>query len=367
MAAGAPALRWEAAATVDTLHVGTPSFTSVLGHVDVRANGDAGRLFGWPATSFRVEALADYGGKPNGRAQTLQGLSNIEVKRNATRLYAAWLQHDFSAQVDALAGLYDLNSEFYSTEAASLLIHPAFGIGSELSQTGRNGPSIFPNLGAAVRVRARAPDGHYAQAALIAATAGDPAHPGRTVVRISRREGALVVAEAGWQQAADSERGAGHWGIGAWSYTEPVPRLDGIGRGRNTGVYALGQSLLHDFGGERIVGFARAGIAAASVNAIDCALDAGVLVQRAHPDAGPRAWVVGLALARLGRGDIDAQARGGASLSRTEATLEVGARWRLGASLTVQPLLQHVTHAGGRPGSATVVGARWVWTLAGGD
>ena len=157
LAAEAPALRFDALAIVDTLHADEPSFTTALGHLELRLTGDAARLSGSPATTLRLETLADEGAKPNERVGTLQGMRNIEVRRNAARLYAAWLQHAFSPELDALVGLYDLNSGFYATDASSLLIHPAFGVGAELAQTGRNGPSIFPDLAAGVRVRARSP------------------------------------------------------------------------------------------------------------------------------------------------------------------------------------------------------------------
>ena len=345
-----------------------PAFGTALGHLDLRLDGDAGRVLGWRGTTFRLEALVDEGGKPNGRVGTLQGLSSIEVRRNATRLYAAWLQHAFSPVFDVLAGLYDLNSEFYATDASSLLIHPAFGVGAELAQTGRNGPSIFPDLAAGVRVRARAQRGAYAQVAVLAASAGDADHPGRTVVRISRREGALIVAEAGWQATGRDDDGVGHWVLGAWGYSEPVERIDGRGRATNAGVYALGQTPLGNVAGQRIVGFARSGIAVARVDPIALALDAGVRGQRTHGAAGPDAWSAGVALARLGRASLTTRAaQGETGLHRIEATFEVDARWQLGAGFALQPLAQHAMHVAGRRTSATIVGVRWIWNLPGGD
>ena len=342
---------------------------TALGHLDLRVDGDAGRVLGWRATTFRIEALADYGSKPNGRVGTLQGLSNIEVRRNATRLYAAWLQHAFSPALDVLAGLYDLNSEFYATDASSLLIHPAFGVGAELAQTGANGPSIFPELAAGVRVRVRSPGGAYGQAAVMSGSAGDPEHPGRTVVRIRQHDGALVVAEAGWQAGEDSGRsGVAHAGLGVWAYTQPVDRIDGRGRATNAGAYALAQAALGSVGAQRIVGFVRSGLAAARVDPIEAAFDAGVHGQRAGDGAGPDAWSVGVARARIGRPSLAARAaEGETGLHRSETTVEVDARWRLGAGFAVQPLVQHVIHVAGRSRSATVVGVRWSWSLPGGD
>ena len=361
-------MRFDALAIVDALHADNPASSTALGHLDLRLSGTAGRLFGGSATTFRLEALADYGGKANERVGTLQGLSNIEVRRSATRLYAAWVQHAFSPGVDVLAGLYDLNSEFYATDASSLLIHPAFGAGAELAQTGKNGPSIFPDLAVGVRVRARSQHGAYGQAVVLAGSAGDADHPGRTVVRIDRHDGALIVGEGGWQARGEGDDGVGHAGLGLWSYSEPANRLDGRGRASNAGAYVLGEAALGRAGGHRIVGFVRTGVAAASVDPIAIALDAGLRGERMPNGAGPDAWSFGVALARLGRPAIAARAaQGETALHRTEVTFEVDARWRLGAGFALQPLAQHVVHVAGRHASATIVGVRWVWSLPGAD
>jgi len=72
LAAEAPALRFDALAIVDTLHADEPSFTTALGHLDLRLTGDAARLCGWPATTLRLETLADEGAR---RASTRPGCS----------------------------------------------------------------------------------------------------------------------------------------------------------------------------------------------------------------------------------------------------------------------------------------------------
>ena len=53
---------------------------------------------------------------------TVQGISNLEVAQNAARIYATWIEHEFKAAgTRVLFGLYDLNSEFYATDASGLL------------------------------------------------------------------------------------------------------------------------------------------------------------------------------------------------------------------------------------------------------
>lgn len=337
--------------------------STALGHLDVRLGIDAAKLFGWPGTTLRVEAIADEGGKPNGRVGTVQGISNIEVRQNALRLYSTWIETELRPGMKALIGLYDLNSEFYATDASSTLIHPAFGIGAELGQTGGNGPSIFPALSLGVRLKAQAASGLYAQGAVLDAVPGDPDHPGRTEVRLSRGEGVLLVVEAGWQENGADGPGPRHWGLGVWDYSRPAPRIDGGGTARNIGAYGLAQGVLIDASHGRTLGFLRAGLASGRVNALDAALDAGLMIERPWGLRGPASLSVGVAVARLGREHRDAEAIAGRALRPLEAALELDLRWRLRPGLAMQPLVQRAWNAAGRPGSAaTIFGVRWIWS-----
>ena len=360
-AADDPALLVETGVVIDALRPRSAP-ASVLSHVDVRLTADAGKGLGWTGTVFRFEALADHGGKPNGRVGTLQGLSNIEVRTNAVRLYSLWASHDFASGINVLAGLYDLNSEFYATEASSSLIHPAFGIGSELGQTGRNGPSIFPDLAVGLRVRARSDDGYYAQGVALDAVAGDHADD-VFAVRWRRADGALLVGEAGWQgePVLDSEIPS-RWGIGAWGYTKAVRRLGGVGAATNLGVYVIGQAPIGSAASRAPVAFVRAGVADPRVNRLAAALDAGVTVDHPWGPSGPATLTSGIAIARLGRAYRAAQAT---FVRAEEVAFEIGARWRFGRALAVQPLVQRVWNvAGRRDATATVIGVRAIWSFA---
>jgi porin len=362
--------RLEVVVKGDALALDSPRDDTGVGLANLRLFLDAGRIFGWTDTQIRLETLATEGGKPNRRLGTLQGISNLEVARNSVRIYGASIEHHLGGDSSVLFGLYDLNSDFYSTEASGLLIHPAFGIGAELAQTGLNGPSIFPNLGLALRGRAGLGGGLYAQAAVLDAVPGETSDSGRTWVHLSTREGTLLVGEVGWHDAtADGDDGPAapaRWGIGVWSYSREFPRLDGSGRGRDSGAYVLGQLPLVPAPHGRTTVFARAGIANSALNPIETAFDAGVLVERPWGDTGPAALTAGVASAAPGatyRRLLEAR---GERAARRETTFEVGVRWLVGApQVVVQPLLQHVLAAGARTGrNATIVGLRLEWSAA---
>jgi porin len=357
--------QWSGIYKLDLLHVDAPSLNTGIGNLGLRADADAEALFGWDDTRLHAELLWNHGGRPNVQVGTTQGLSDLEVAQGSARLYAAWIERQFASNgTRLLFGLYDLNSEFYATDASALLIHPSFGIGPDFAQSGRNGPSIFPNLGLALRLRQALGESHYLQVAVIDGVPGDPAHPERTTVRLSRNDGALLVAEAGWQEPGADETGPGHWGVGVWHYTRATERLDGGAPERNQGAYALAQAALWGADAQRVTGFARVGVANRAVNAVDLAFDAGLLAPRPLGDRGPDAATLGVAVARFGAAQRAAQAAEGQRIAGNETALEVGARWQVRPDLALQPLLQRVWRPGGHEGAAVnVAGLRAEWTF----
>lgn len=358
-----PGWAWDGVFKADLLS--GSSVDAALGNLNLRVTGDAGALCGWSGTTLHAELLWNNGSKPNRRIGTAQGISNLEVTENAARLYATWIEHELQrSQTRLLFGLYDLNSEFYSTDASGLLIHPSFGIGIDFSQSGRNGPSIFPNLGLALRLKQPLGNGGYVLAAVIDGVPGNPAYPGRTSVRLSRGDGALLVAEAGWQEQGEDGPKPGHWGIGVWSYTQRSDRIDNSGREPNRGLYALMQGVLIEGTEARTIGFVRGGAANRRVNAVDLALDFGVLSERPLGKDGPAAFTAGVATARFGRAHRAAQAAAGSTMATHETAFEVGARWQPLQALAMQPLLMRVWNTSGRAGRhATIVGLRLEWAL----
>ena len=93
---------------------------------------------GWRGASAHIDVLNNSGGIPNDDIGTLQGVDNIEVLSQRLRLFEAWVEQAWG-DTSIRAGLYDLNSEFYSNDSAGLLMAPAFGIGSEVADLSIHG------------------------------------------------------------------------------------------------------------------------------------------------------------------------------------------------------------------------------------
>lgn len=234
-----------------------------------------------------------------------------------------------------------------------------------MSQSGRNGPSIFPTTSVALRLRVEPFASAYFQAALLDGVPGDPDNPRGTHVRFARGDGTLWIAEAGLRTGEADSRGK--LALGYWRYTARFDRLldvdaDGAPlRDVSRGAYLIAEQPLWQAGGDSraaITGFARFGVASASANEFRSALAVGAVWQGPLP--GRDDDTLGLVCAGARRGEPHRQAAMLADqpVARHELSWELTYRARVSDWLWLQPGLQHVlTHAPGA-GHSTLVFAR---------
>ncbi len=256
------------------------------GNLDLRWGVDAARAWGWDSTRFFVHAIATHGNHPNGQQGTAQGIDNIEVAVNTARIFQAWGETTFfDERLSVLLGLLDLNSEFQVTESSATLIHPSFGTGSELAQTGRAGPSVFPLASLALRGAWKFNDQINLRSALFDGVPGDPAHPRGTRIRLGRGDGTLLINELSYSQKAN-EHSVNKLAVGAWRYSSRFDHhLDTDSNGdpirhKSRGAYILGERTvwqMNEDGSRGVDAFLRLGSAAGAVSQMDKALGAGLL------------------------------------------------------------------------------------------
>ena len=334
---------------------GTAHAGRALDNLDVIVDGDLDKAFGWRGMAVHGYLLNNSGGAPNDIAGTLQGVDNIEVGRPRARLYELWLKARFAGDKGSvLAGLYDLNSEFYSTEASGLLLAPPFGIGSEFASTGPNGPSIFPSTALAVRLRVEGEQGAYVQAAMLnakAGTVGDPDGPSTEF-----NNGALMIAEAGigatWRLAA-----------GGWFYTQRQTDLRDLdvngdpAQSHARGGYVLAEYPFVDGGetGRSVRGFARLGLSDGDTTAFSSGWQAGVLVEKVFASRPDSAFSVGVEQGILSAKQRDNTRDAGVSPADAESSLEITYSDKILPRLTLQPDVQLIRRAGGDQDARDVV------------
>lgn len=324
-----------------------------LDNLDLLLDVDLERLTGWRGARVHGAILVNNGGEPNALAGTLQGIDNIEVGEDAVRLFELWIEQGFAGDRASLrAGLYDLNSEFYVTDAAGLLISPPFGIGSELAATGPNGPSIFPSTALAARLRVGREDGAYGQVAAInakASTLGDP-----DGVDTDLDEGALLIGEAGWN-------GPIRLAAGSWRYDEAQDDIRDLAPDGSPalstaqGVYALAETdLFKTPSGGVARGFLRVGWSDGDTTDFSGGWQTGFLLNQVFASRPDSQFSIGLHEGRLSDKAKANLRDGGAGPASAEQGFEIAYSDRLGP-LTVQPDLQLIRNAGGLRSADTVV------------
>jgi porin len=324
--------------------------TRYLDNLDIVFEADMDRLVGWTGAQIHIYGLYNNGHSISDLAGDAQAVSNIETGVSALRLYEAWIDQRFGDHVSLRAGLYDLNSEFDSLDAAGLFVSSPHGIGTDFAQSGQNGPSIFPNTALAARLQIAPADGWVFRAAVLDGVPGDPDRPRHTVIRLKDQEGALLVGEI------EAPLGGGKLLLGHWRYTARFDRQDGSGTGRgNDGTYVRAELPLVTHGDRKLEGFVRLGTADDRFNMFDRFAGAGLKFTGWIP--GRSDDEMGIAIAAAFTSDRYRAANGATA---SEVALEATYRTQLTPWFALQPSMHYVRRPSADPAirDALVLGLR---------
>ena len=339
-------------------------------HLDLKLKMDFGKALGWEGGSAMINVLSDGGWGPNARhVGSLMGVTNVEVGApTTTRLFQAWLQQSlFDDRLAVLAGLYPIDSEFFTVDSAGVFIGPQYGTPADLALT--RGPSIFNNSAFGLRAKWSVDKTIYAMGAVLDGIPNDPARPKATAIRFAKGDGNFAIGELGWLPEAENDKFKGHAkaAIGVWGYSTKVnDQRDTDAAGNpvqrfQRGGYLLGERTLARLGGSEeryLSGFARYtwtdGDSTAVNNSVNLGLHAkGPLASR--PDD-----IVGFAWTRAGlsRKWRDVQAVPG-DTKASEDALEITYRYAVTPYFAIQPNYQYVRNPGGATApNAKLIGVR---------
>lgn len=324
--------------------------TRYIDNFDLVFEADMEQLVGWNGAQVHVYGLYNNGNSISELVGDTQAVSNIETGTSALRLYEAWVDQKLGEHVSVRAGLYDLNSEFDALDAAGLFVSSPHGIGTDFAQSGQNGPSIFPSTSLAARLAVTPAEGWTVRAAVLDGVPGDPAHPGRTTVKLGHGDGALLVGEI------EAPLGGGKLLLGHWRYTADFDRNDGNGTGGgNAGTYVRAEVPLIDRSGRTVDGFVRFGTASGRYNMFDRFASSGLKFSGWVP--GREEDEFGIAVAAAFTSDSWRAATGaGASEVAVEATY----RAQVAPWLAVQPNIHYIRRPSADPAiaNALVIGLR---------
>ncbi|MGN7159654.1 carbohydrate porin [Sphingomonas sp. SAFR-052] len=338
-------------------------------NVSAIATADLEQLAGVPRTTALVHGFYNNGASfSGGVVGDAQVVSSIEAGMPLFRLLEAWVEHGgVDGRWSAKFGLYDINSEFDALQTSLLFVNSAFGMGSDLGTSGRNGPSTFPSTGLALRGQVRVGPALTLRAVAADGVPNDPAFPRRLNVGLHRGEGALLIGEG------DVELGTVRLLAGAWAYTARIDdRYDaGIAAATkrhvaSNGLYLRGEAQLIGDSDRGVRGFVRLGTASSRANIFDRFVSGGIVGHGLVP--GRPADDSGIAIAWAGASSASrdlALARHGGRPD-AETAIELTHRVAVTDWLGVQPHVQYVLDPGLDPtlDDALVLGIRLTAALA---
>ncbi len=299
--------------------------------------------------AFFISILGAYGGHPSEIIKDAQGLSNIEASSNFIRLYSLYVERSSSESgFSFLAGIYDLNSEFYTSDSPSLFFNSSFGMGKELSQTGVSGPSIYPILAPAIRIKLDH-GSSYIKTAVLSAQAGLPGNLQNPYTVFGEDRGFLGITEIGKHiSIADSHS---KYALGIWHYTRTFDAISGGGQdsinpqGLSFGYYAfIDQNITASTNF-----FVRYGETNKDVSQFKSCLTTGFVINNFLSNS--KESKLGLAYASVDRHqNFLKEARGrGENLKLNESSLEINYRTEIIPSLFAQGAIQYITNPGNNP------------------
>ncbi len=340
-----------------------------LDNVDVTLSVD-GAALGWgDGTTLFLYGLGNQGGSITELVGDAQGTSNIEAP-TSWRLYEAWIEKLlFSHRLSALVGLYDVSSEFDVIHNAAMFIHGSPGTGPDFSQSGTNGPSIFPFTSLGGRVRLSLSDRFIVKAAVLDGVPGNPDKPRGTHVVLDHEDGLLFVGEAVAlvggvvrmerrtaarrlvARNADIPDYDARVAIGGWTYTTALPEIVDPRRpgpaplsNDSRGAYIFGEWNAMREPTDRHQGlsvFARAGVANDRVNRFGSYVGFGAVYTGLIADRDSDHLGVSIAIANNG-GPYESALGSVTRLTSNEAAIEATYLAHVTDWLALQASLQYV-------------------------
>lgn len=354
---------------------GTNKKTCYLDNKDIKLSFDLEKLTAWKGGTFFLYTLGNSYRNSHDFFVDAQGISNIRAP-NAWKVYEMWLEQNLlKDKISLKCGIYDLNSEFDSKECGSIFLHSSHGIGTDFSQSGQNGPSIFPNTSLAARISVMPVERFYIQSAVLDAAPGKPGDPEGTHFILKEEEGALIVSETGFLPDQNEEGVCGKFAVGGWHYLsrfDDILDLDQDGnplrRENNYGLYALADKRIYQskiVPERNVMGYVRLGWANPDINRFDSYIGGGVRFNGMIPVRKDDQF--GIAFGRAHNGDKYrwSQENQGISTDTSETDFELTYRAQITSWLILKPDFQYIIHPNTDPliEDTIVVGFRFEISL----
>lgn len=314
------------------------------------ANMDGASAYLW-VVDTRGDDPADVTG-------SIHAPSNIAAA-GAFRLLEAWVEQ--SADDDrfgVLAGFYAVDSEFDAKRTTSVFISGSFGTGLALSESGLNGPSIFPVTSFGTRIRYDVSEQVTTRLALLDGVPGKPDDPTATgVFDFSSDQGVFAIGEVDWETRSESS--FRRVVLGAWHYTtifddllDTEPDGSPVQRKGSSGIYGFIEGMIvpeQGSPGQGLAGVVRVGVADDDVNQVAGYYGAGLAYRGLFPGRDHDSIGIGFSTAVNGDKYKQAQALAGAPVTDSETEVVLVYSARVNRWLQVQPTIEYLIDPGTDP------------------
>ncbi|HKI78087.1 MAG TPA: carbohydrate porin [Ignavibacteriaceae bacterium] len=340
--------------------------TVYLDNVDIIFSFDTDKLFSWKGGNIFIYGLGNNGAMPGEIIGDAQTASNIEAF-STWKIYEAWIQQNlFNNKLSLLAGLYDLNSEFQTLESSSLFLNSSHGIGIAFSQSGVNGPSIFPTTSLGFRLKWKVTDNFYFQTVLLNGIPGDPDNPEGTKVTFLKNAGILSTNELQYfiieeDQKADNPKREnknrlgrlvdhnyrGKLGAGFWTYSSKFPEITSNSNliSGNSGFYFIGEYKIFDepnIPEQGLTVFTRIGFANSKINRFSSYTGFGFVYDGLIPGRDEDQFGLAFAGAHNGNEYKSLFSGNANSVTSSEWNIEMTYSFNLFPWLNIQPDFQYI-------------------------
>jgi porin len=325
------------------------------GLLDVAFDFDLERITRiWPDATFHFNVLDIFGPSITQRhVGDISGVSNL-AGTNSFRLQEIWLQQElWRKRASIRVGMLAADSEFFTSQAASLFLDGTFGAFTLVALNFYDAP-VYPVAAPGVRVDVMPVSFFDLRAAVLAPNEAAENNSHGTDFSINGRDGALAAVEASYlvNQSPNDFGRIGTYKIGAFvqqgDYTSfgsqaanALNPTKPLHYGTNVVVYGVADQELYKNGQVTIEAFARGGFATPNYSIVHDYFDAGFNL--IGPTATRPFDVAGIA---VGRSGISGQyssfqvAQGDAGLT-SETVIEATYKIHIANWASIQPDIQY--------------------------
>ncbi len=319
--------------------------TALVDNVDIVITFDLEKVLGLAGGSVVFYGLGNNGDDPNAYVGSAHGITNIAAPQ-AWKVYNLFYEQVFfDGDLSLLIGTYDYNSEFDVKETSRFFLNPSHGIGTEIAQSGENGPSIFPTASFGFRFKAKPFGDTYIMGVILDGIPGNLNTPKGTHIILKKEDGILAGFEAGVETEPAGSEPYTKLGAGFWYYTDNYDHL--ASNFTNWGAYFLFDRVIFTEGRGLEQGlslFGRIGIASDEYNDMDYYIAGGLVYKGLI--SGRDDDLFGLAFASGHNTYMYMQDH--PALDIFEHNIECSYRLQISPAVAFQPNIQYIMSPAGR-------------------